>query len=46
MFSKIVHEKIQENGFFSDIIELCLSHTERKLVKASYNRDNKMKYFE
>lgn len=46
MFSTIAHEKIQEHGFFSDIIELCLAHSERNQVKASYNRDNKMKYFE
>ena len=46
MFSTIAHEKIQEHGFYSDIIELCLAHAERNRTKAAYNRNNKMKYFD
>lgn len=45
MFSTIAHEKIEEHGFNSDIIEACLAHTEQNKVKAAYNRTNKMKYF-
>lgn len=46
MFSTIAHEKYKEHGFTSDIIELCLAHEERNKIKAAYNRDNKMKYFD
>lgn len=46
MASTILHEKVAEHGFFSDIIELQLAHTERNKVKAAYNRDNKFKYIE
>ena len=46
MFSTIAHEKIKEHGFFSDIIELSLAHEEKNKVKAAYNRENKMKYFD
>jgi integrase len=46
MFSTIVHEKINEHGHHSDIIELCLAHEERNQVKAAYNRENKMKHYE
>lgn len=46
MFSTIAHEKILEHGFYSDIIESCLAHTDSNKVKSAYNRDNRMKYFE
>ncbi|MFA7570902.1 MAG: integrase arm-type DNA-binding domain-containing protein [Sulfurimonadaceae bacterium] len=46
MFSTIAHEKIQEHGFSSDIIESCLAHAEKNKIKAAYNRDSKMKYFD
>ena len=46
MFSTIAHEKINEHGHHSDIIELCLAHEERNQVKAAYNRENKMKHYE
>ena len=45
MFSTIAHEKINEHGHHSDIIELCLAHEERNQVKAAYNRENKMKHY-
>ncbi|MDY3203637.1 MAG: hypothetical protein RBR70_01020 [Arcobacter sp.] len=44
MFSTTAHEKIKEHGFHSDIIEACLAHKEKNRVKASYNRESKMKY--
>ena len=37
MFSTLAHENINEHGFHSDVIELCLAHTERNQSKASYN---------
>ena len=46
MFSTISHEKFKEHGFHSDIIESCLAHAETNKVKAAYNRESKMKYFE
>lgn len=46
MFSTTAHEKIKEHGFNSDIIESCLAHAETNKVKAAYNRESKMKYFE
>jgi len=46
MFSTIAHEKINEHGHHSDIIELCLAHEERNQVKAAYNRENKMKHYD
>ncbi len=45
-FSTLSHEKIKEHGLSSDIIESCLAHEERNKIKAAYNRDSKMKYFE
>lgn len=44
-FSTIAHEKVKEHGHHSDIIEMCLAHEEQNKVKAAYNRDNKMKYY-
>lgn len=46
MFSTIAHEKIKEHGHHSDIIEFCLAHEQKNKVKAAYNRDNKMRYFD
>lgn len=46
MFSTTAHEKIKEHGFNSDIIESCLAHAETNKVKAAYNRESKMKYYE
>jgi integrase len=46
MFSTVAHEKIKEHGFHSDIIEACLAHTETNKVKAAYNRESKMKYYD
>ncbi|MDD2640276.1 MAG: tyrosine-type recombinase/integrase [Arcobacteraceae bacterium] len=46
MFSTICHEQIKEHGFHSDIIESCLAHSEPNSVKAAYNRQSKMKYFD
>jgi len=46
MFSTTAHENIKLHGFNSDIIEVCLAHVERNKVKAAYNRDDTMKYFE
>ena len=37
MFSTKLHEKIEEHGFHSDIIERQLAHKERNTVKAAYN---------
>lgn len=37
MFSTILHSKIEEHGFHSDIIERQLAHKERNRVKAAYN---------
>lgn len=45
-FSTISHEKIKEHKFSSDIIESCLAHAERNKIKAAYNRESKMKYFD
>ena len=45
MFSTIAHEKIKEHGHHSDIIESCLAHEQKNKVKAAYNRDSKLKYF-
>ena len=45
MFSTIAHEKIDEHGLNSDIIEAFLAHREQNKIKAAYNRNNKMKYF-
>lgn len=46
MFSTTAHEHIKEHGFHSDIIEACLAHVETNKVKAAYNRESKMKYFD
>lgn len=46
MFSTIAHEKIKEHGHHSDIVELCLAHEQGNKIKAAYNRDSKMKYFD
>lgn len=46
IFSTIAHEKISEHGLTSDIIESCLAHEEKNRVKAAYNRESKMKYFD
>lgn len=46
MFSTTAHEKTKEHGFHSDIIESCLAHAETNKIKAAYNRESKMKYFE
>lgn len=46
MFSTIAHEKIKEHGFHSDIIESCLAHAETNKIKAAYNRESKMKYYD
>lgn len=46
MFSTTAHEHIKEHGFHSDIIESCLAHIETNKVKAAYNRESKMKYFD
>ncbi|MBZ7936162.1 hypothetical protein H2279_05940 [Campylobacter sp. B0100352/1] len=37
MFSALAHENIQNHQFNSNIIEMCLAHTEKNKVKASYN---------
>ncbi len=37
MFSTILHSKIEEHGFHSDIIERQLAHKESNKVKAAYN---------
>lgn len=37
MFSTICHEHRGEHGLSSDIIELCLAHTDKNAVRASYN---------
>ena len=37
MFSTILHGKIEEHGFHSDIIERQLAHKEKNKVKAAYN---------
>ncbi|HEA8159884.1 TPA: tyrosine-type recombinase/integrase [Campylobacter jejuni] len=37
MFSTLAHENIQKHQFSSNIIEMCLAHTEKNKVKASYN---------
>ncbi|MBL3518900.1 tyrosine-type recombinase/integrase [Arcobacter lanthieri] len=46
MFSTIAHEKVKEHGFHSDIIESCLAHAETNKIKAAYNRESKMKYYD
>ena len=46
MFSTTAHEKVKEHGFSSDIIESCLAHAETNKVKAAYNRESKMKYYD
>jgi len=46
MFSSIAHDNISVHGHHSDVIELCLAHTEQNQVKAAYNRENKMKHFD
>jgi len=37
MFSTILHSKIEEHGFHSDVIERQLAHKESNKVKAAYN---------
>ncbi len=37
MFSTMLHSKIEEHGFHSDIIERQLAHKESNKVKAAYN---------
>lgn len=37
MFSTILHSKIDEHGFHSDVIERQLAHKESNKVKAAYN---------
>jgi integrase len=46
MFSTNAHEYISEHGFYSDIIEACLAHSEKNAIKAAYNRESKFKYLE
>lgn len=45
-FSTLTHENIRFHGKHSDIIEACLAHTERNLVKKAYNRESKYKYID
>ena len=42
-FSTIAHENIDLHGFNSDIIELCLAHTEQNKIKAAYNHAKNLK---
>lgn len=37
MFSTLCHEHRNEHNLSSDIIELCLAHTDKNSVRASYN---------
>lgn len=37
MFSTLCHEYRNEHNLSSDIIELCLAHTDKNVVRASYN---------
>nr|WP_181653522.1 hypothetical protein [Campylobacter hyointestinalis] len=37
MFSTIAHENISKHGLSERIIELCLAHTEKNKIKATYN---------
>ena len=37
LFSTLMHSKIEEHGFHSDIIERQLAHKEKNKVKAAYN---------
>lgn len=37
MFSTLAHEHRSEHKMSSDIIELCLAHTDKNIVRASYN---------
>lgn len=46
MFSSVAHERIKEHGFYSEVIEFSLAHEEKNQVKAAYNRQDKMKYYE
>jgi integrase len=46
MFSTICHEKRNEHGINSDVIESCLAHQESNSVKSAYNRADKMKYMD
>jgi integrase len=46
MLSTIAHELRSEHGLNSDVIESCLAHAEPNSVKAAYNRQSKMKYFD
>lgn len=45
-FSTILHENITKHGKHSDIIETCLSHATGGTVKQSYDRYDKMKYYD
>ncbi|MCD8212806.1 MAG: site-specific integrase [Campylobacter sp.] len=42
-FSTICHERRDEHGQSSDIIELCLAHVEKNRVKDAYNHAKNLK---
>lgn len=41
-FATLCYENMNLHGHSSDIIELCLDHRERNVVKAAYNRGERM----
>ena len=42
-FSTIAHERQDEHGQSSDVIELCLAHVEKNKVKDAYNHAKNLK---
>ena len=42
LFSTICHENTQEHGLTSEVIELCLAHTDANKVRSTYNKSERL----
>ncbi|SUX02910.1 30S ribosomal protein S15 [Campylobacter devanensis] len=42
LFSTICHENTQEHGLTSEVIELCLAHTDNNKVRSTYNKSERL----
>lgn len=42
LFSTICHENTQDHGLTSEVIELCLAHTDNNKVRSAYNKSERL----
>lgn len=42
LFSTICHENTQDHGLTSEVIELCLAHTDNNKVRSAYNHSERL----